>query len=205
MVILSPLADRCRAGPWRPARDVRPLLPAPDGRLPPARAGAGCHCQTDRAGECEQLVAEALRVSGLGAGLSAGLARWRPARAFHDPGKIIADLAVAVALGGDCLAGIAVLRAGPELYGPVASDPVLSRLVSALAADPVPGAEGDPGRASGGAGADVVPGRGRGAAPLREEVVRPERTIRGKESTHSFPFSTYSAPGGLRQDPGRAA
>jgi hypothetical protein len=27
----------------------------------------------------------------------------------------------------------------------------------------------------------------------------------GKESTHSFPLSTYSAPGGLRQDPGRAA
>src|ERR1035441_57342 len=185
MVILSPLADRCRAGPWRPARDVRPLLPAPDGRLPPARAGAGCHCQTDRAGECEQLVAEALRVSGLGAGLSAGLARWRPARAFPDPGEIIAELAGA---GG----------AGGRVGGPVASAPVLSRLAGALAADPVPGAEGDPGRASGGAGADVVPGRGRGAAPLREEVVRPERTIRGKESTHSFPLSTYSAPGGLQ-------
>jgi len=27
----------------------------------------------------------------------------------------------------------------------------------------------------------------------------------GKESTHSFPLPTYSAPGGLRQDPGRAA
>ena len=33
----------------------------------------------------------------------------------HDPGKIIADRAVAVALGGDCLADIAVLRAQPEL------------------------------------------------------------------------------------------
>jgi hypothetical protein len=39
------------------------------------------------------LVAEALRVTGLGAGLSAGLARWRAARAVHDPGKVIADLA----------------------------------------------------------------------------------------------------------------
>jgi hypothetical protein len=28
----------------------------------------------------------------------------------HDPGKIVADLAAAVALGGDCLADIAVLR-----------------------------------------------------------------------------------------------
>jgi hypothetical protein len=41
-----------------------------------------------------------------------------------------------VALGGDCLAGVAVLRAEPELYGPVASDPVSSRTVAALGADP---------------------------------------------------------------------
>ena len=54
---------------------------------------------------------------------------------MHDPGKILTDLAVTLALGGDCLADIAVLRAQPELAGPVASDPVVSRLVSALAAD----------------------------------------------------------------------
>jgi hypothetical protein len=53
----------------------------------------------------------------------------------HDPGKIIADLAVALGLGGDCLADVAVLRAVPGLCGPVASDPVISRLISALAAD----------------------------------------------------------------------
>jgi hypothetical protein len=53
----------------------------------------------------------------------------------HDPGKIIADLAAAVALGGDCLADIAVLREQPALAGPVAPDPVVSRLVSALAAE----------------------------------------------------------------------
>jgi DDE family transposase len=56
-------------------------------------------------------------------------------RAAHGPGKIITDLAVAVALGGDCLADVAVLRAQPELFGPVASDPVVSRLVTRLAAD----------------------------------------------------------------------
>jgi Transposase DDE domain group 1 len=42
---------------------------------------------------------------------------------------------VTLALGGDCLADIAVLRVQPELAGPVASDPVVSRLISALAAD----------------------------------------------------------------------
>jgi hypothetical protein len=81
------------------------------------------------------LLVEAARVTGLGAGLTAGLARWRAPRAVHDPGKIITDLAVALALGGDCLADVAVLRAEPGLAGPVASDPVVSRLVTTLATD----------------------------------------------------------------------
>ncbi len=78
---------------------------------------------------------ETVRVTGLGRGLAGGLARWRASRAVHDPGKIITDLVVALALGGDCLADIGVLRSQPELAGPVASDPVVSRLISALAAD----------------------------------------------------------------------
>jgi Transposase DDE domain group 1 len=81
------------------------------------------------------LLLEAVRVTGLGRGLTAGLARWKAPRAVHDPGKILTDLVVALALGGDCLADIAVLRAQPELCGPVASDPVVSRLITALAAD----------------------------------------------------------------------
>src|SRR5215813_3800573 len=81
------------------------------------------------------LLAETLRVTGIGDGLSGGLARWRAPRAVHDPGKILTDLAMALALGGDCLADVAVLRAQPELAGPVASDPVVSRLVAALAAE----------------------------------------------------------------------
>jgi Transposase DDE domain group 1 len=63
------------------------------------------------------------------------LQQWRAPRAVHDPGKIVADLAAALALGGDCLADIAVLREQPDLAGPVASDPVVSRLVRSLAAD----------------------------------------------------------------------
>jgi Transposase DDE domain group 1 len=81
------------------------------------------------------LLAKTLRVTSLDRQLSAGLQRWRAPRAIYDPGKIIADLAVAVALGGDCLADIAVLRAQPDLTGPVASDPVVSRLIAQLAAD----------------------------------------------------------------------
>jgi hypothetical protein len=81
------------------------------------------------------LLAEAARVTGLGQGLTGGLARWRAPRAVHDPGKVLTDLVMALALGGDCLADVAVLRAQPGLAGPVASDPVVSRLVSRLAAD----------------------------------------------------------------------
>jgi Transposase DDE domain group 1 len=81
------------------------------------------------------LLWETIRVTGLGRGLSDGLARWRAPRAVHDPGKIVADLAAVVALGGDCLADIAVLREQPHLAGPVASDPVVSRLVKTLAGD----------------------------------------------------------------------
>ena len=81
------------------------------------------------------LLRETMRVTGLARGLSENLQRWRAPRAVHDPGKVIADLAAAVALGGDCLADIAVLREQPGFAGPVASDPLVSRLVSHLAAD----------------------------------------------------------------------
>ena len=72
---------------------------------------------------------------GLTAALSAALAPWRRPLTRHDPGKIITDLAVSLAIGGDCLADLAQLRASPEVFGPVASDPTVSRLVDALAAD----------------------------------------------------------------------
>jgi hypothetical protein len=84
------------------------------------------------------LLAQTLRATGLDRGLDAALERWRQPRAVHSPGKIITDLAVAVALGGDCLADVAMLRAQPELFGPAASDPVVSRLVTRLAADVSP-------------------------------------------------------------------
>jgi hypothetical protein len=81
------------------------------------------------------LLTQALRATGLDRGLDTALERWRQPRAVHGPGKIVTDLAVALALGGDCLADVAMLRAQPDLFGPVASDPVVSRLVARLAAD----------------------------------------------------------------------
>ena len=81
------------------------------------------------------LLTDTVRVSGLGSALRTGLAPWMADRAIHHPAKVLLDLAVTLTLGGDCLADIAVLREQPELAGPVASDPVVSRLISQLAGD----------------------------------------------------------------------
>ena len=81
------------------------------------------------------LLLETVRTSGLDKALTAALAGWRKPTAVHEPAKILLDLAVSLALGGDCLADVAVLRAEPGVYGLVASDPTVSRLVDTLAAD----------------------------------------------------------------------
>jgi hypothetical protein len=44
---------------------------------------------------------------------------------MHDPGKVVLDLPVMLALGGDCLDDIALLRCAPGVFGPVASDPTV--------------------------------------------------------------------------------
>ena len=48
---------------------------------------------------------------------------------------MICDLAITLAVGGDCLADVAVLRGEPGVFGSVASDPTVSRAVTALAVD----------------------------------------------------------------------
>lgn len=81
------------------------------------------------------MVNEMIRVAGLRPVLSRALRPWRSARARHDPGKVLLDVAIAVALGGDCLADVAAVRAQRDLFGVVASDPTVCRLFAALAAD----------------------------------------------------------------------
>ena len=81
------------------------------------------------------LLVETMRKVGLDRAMSAALARWRAPTAIHDPGKILCDLAITVAIGGDCLADIAAVRAEPGVFGLVASDPTVSRLIDTLARD----------------------------------------------------------------------
>jgi hypothetical protein len=81
------------------------------------------------------LPVETIRAAGLDAGLIRELAPWRLPGARHGPAKVLLDLAVAVALGGDCLVDIAVVRAEPAVFGAVASDATASRTIAALARD----------------------------------------------------------------------
>jgi Transposase DDE domain group 1 len=78
---------------------------------------------------------ETIRAAGLDRALSVALAWWRKPVAIHDPAKVITDVAVALALGGDCLADVALLRVEPAVFGLVASDSTVSRTIDTLAAD----------------------------------------------------------------------
>ena len=78
------------------------------------------------------LLAETVRKSGPDAVISRTLELWRKGP-VHDPGKILLDAALAVALAGHCPADVGMLRAEPAEFGPVASDPTVSRLIDVLA------------------------------------------------------------------------
>ena len=80
------------------------------------------------------LLTDTVGVSGLDVALTQALAPWRKPTAVHHPAKIMLDLAVSLAVGGDCLADVAVVRGEPGLFGPVASDATVSRLVDTLPA-----------------------------------------------------------------------
>lgn len=80
------------------------------------------------------LPVETFRKTGLDTAMSAVPTPWRKARAVHDPGKILLDVALAVAPGGDCLAEVACSGPSRPAFGPVAFDPTVSRLVDTLAA-----------------------------------------------------------------------
>lgn len=81
------------------------------------------------------LLARTALVSGLAGALRAALALWRKPFARHEPAKVLLDLAISLALGGDACRDVALLRAEPDLYGSVASDATISRTIATLAAD----------------------------------------------------------------------
>jgi Transposase DDE domain group 1 len=82
------------------------------------------------------LLAEAADRLGLTGGLSRGLAGMRERRGGHDPGRVVRDLAVMLADGGDCLADLRAVRDQEPLFGKVASNATAFRVIDAIASDP---------------------------------------------------------------------
>jgi DDE family transposase len=82
------------------------------------------------------LLAEAADRLGLTQALSVRLGGMRERRGRHDPGRVVRDLAVMLADGGDCLADLRAVRDQRALFGPVASDATAFRVIDAIAADP---------------------------------------------------------------------
>ena len=110
------------------------------------------------------LLTETARALGLVEALEVELGGFMRPNAVHHPGKAVCDLAVMLAAGGDCPADVAMLRARPHLFGMVASDPTVSRIVDDLARDPGTAIAGiAAARAQGRAAAGLLPG---GALPL---------------------------------------
>ena len=80
------------------------------------------------------LLVETARATGADRGLLAALAAFEPARVRHRAGKVVLDLATAVAAGGTCLSDVALVRAQQPLFGPVAAEATVWRAVDRLAA-----------------------------------------------------------------------
>jgi hypothetical protein len=81
------------------------------------------------------LMAETADRLGLTRELSRALVGVRARRGRHDPGRVVRDLAVMLADGGDCLADLRAVRDQQPLFGPVASDATAFRVIDALARD----------------------------------------------------------------------
>jgi len=79
------------------------------------------------------LVALIADKSGLTGALSMGLAGLLQRRAGHDPGRVVRDLAVMLADGGDCLADLGAVRDQDALFGSVASDSTAFRVIDQIA------------------------------------------------------------------------
>jgi hypothetical protein len=82
------------------------------------------------------LLAQVADRLGLTRALSLRLAGVKQRRRGHDPGRVIRDLAVMLADGGECVSDLAVTREQESLLGAVASDSTAFRIIARIAAVP---------------------------------------------------------------------
>jgi len=82
------------------------------------------------------LVAETADRLGLTSALDRALGGLFERSPTHSPGRVLRDLAVTLAAGGEQLCDLGMVRDQQSLFGPVASDATAYRLIERIAADP---------------------------------------------------------------------
>ena len=81
------------------------------------------------------LLSQVADKSGLTRALSRGLAGMRERVGGHDPGRVVRDLAVMLADGGEALCDLGAVREQAPLFGRVASDSTAYRVIERIAQD----------------------------------------------------------------------
>ena len=82
------------------------------------------------------LLAQVADRLGVTRALSLRLAGLKQRRRGHDPGRVIRDLAVMLADGGECVSDLGALREQEALFGVVASDSTAFRVIDRIASEP---------------------------------------------------------------------
>jgi len=82
------------------------------------------------------LLAQVADKLGLTRALSLRLAAIKQRRRGHDPGRVIRDLAVMLADGGECVSDLGAMREQKALFGKVASDSTAFRVIDRIASEP---------------------------------------------------------------------
>jgi DDE family transposase len=123
-----------------------------------------------------RLLADLADATTLTGELSEALNGVRGPRPRHDPGRVLVDLAVAIADGAETICDIAVLADQPALFGSVASDSTCWRLLAALDERAL---------------AEAAAARARAGVPLRSRRHRApaRRTVRARSTPpahHSY-------------------
>ena len=105
-----------------------------DGRLVTVEVTADGAGLVSHAGSA--LLGQVADTVGLTRGLSRRLASIKQRRRGHDPGRVIRDLAVMLADGGECVSDLGAVREQDALFGEVASDSTAFRTVERVASTP---------------------------------------------------------------------
>ncbi len=82
------------------------------------------------------LLAQVADTLGLTGALSRRLGQVKQRQRGHDPGRVIRDLAVMLADGGECVSDLGAVRDQQALFGPVASDSTAFRVIDRIASEP---------------------------------------------------------------------